>query len=151
MSLNVLNTNKRICFLNISANEMIHSLFYNKSIQMTHFWIRWCEIYGWAFIQVSNMAGYCVIFYTFIYYTFTFYPLCQHFAIVYWIISYTFIHSTYITNLCNWYWVQLIKFFMWMLRNKPLYLEGANYYIPWNLLSSLTSISTAILAIFNLW
>jgi hypothetical protein len=33
MSLNVLNTNKRICFLNISANETIHSLFYNKSIQ----------------------------------------------------------------------------------------------------------------------
>jgi len=29
--LDVLNTNKRICFLNISADEVIRSLFYNKN------------------------------------------------------------------------------------------------------------------------
>jgi len=29
--LDVLDTNKRICFLNISADEVIRSLFYNKN------------------------------------------------------------------------------------------------------------------------
>jgi hypothetical protein len=69
MSLNLLNTNKRTCFLNISANEMICSLFYNKSI-----W--WWPIFEFfdvkfmdgLFIQVGNMAGYCVIYiYIYIY------------------------------------------------------------------------------------
>jgi len=31
LGLNVLDTNKRICFLNINANEMIHNFFYNKN------------------------------------------------------------------------------------------------------------------------
>jgi hypothetical protein len=31
LGLNVLDTNKRICFLNINENEAIHNFFYNKN------------------------------------------------------------------------------------------------------------------------
>jgi hypothetical protein len=31
LGLNVLDTYKRICFLNINANEVIHNFFYNKN------------------------------------------------------------------------------------------------------------------------